>query len=733
MNSPQDNADEQVVRGVVARITFRNPSNGYSVIQLDVAEQNAPLTVVGNCLTASVGAHLLVRGVFTQHPKFGRQLAARVVTETAPSTPQGIATYLSSGLIPGVGEKTAERLVHEFGAQTLDIIFKNPEKVARVPGIGRRKAELICSALSEHSSMRGIMQFLLEHKISPKLATKIFERYRNRAPEVLAQDPYVLARDVKGVGFLTADNIARNLGLKPEAPQRLKAGIYFALERAADDGHCFLPVNHLFDKARALLQVGEEIDLSGHLEGLVRDDYLVCEGEAIYLSKLYRAEKYVAGFISERAKIEDESSIPPGDIEGSLTQAAKELGVTFSPEQRQAVLDATCHKLMVITGGPGCGKTTIIRALTTVFGQAGKRLLLAAPTGRAAQRMAQVTGLQASTIHRLLKYDPVRGGFFHGPSDPLLADVIIIDESSMIDISLAQDLFSAIPKNATLVLVGDRDQLPSVGPGRVFADLIASRGPKIVALQRLFRRSEQSTINSIAHMINSGSVPDIPQPDGTTKVDAYFIPRSDPDEALDTIEKLVADQVPRKFGISAQDICVLTPSNRGPLGTETLNKRLQDKLNPCPDRERRLVVGNTEFRVGDRVCQRVNNYQLDDLGVFNGDVGYVYSVEPEARSLVVEMWDGRLIKYEGSDVHQLSLAYAITVHRSQGSEIPCVVLALHDSQYTLLERQLLYTGVTRAKKLLLVVGSKRALTIASKRATTKKRMSKLVERISVEP
>ncbi|MBN8550012.1 MAG: AAA family ATPase, partial [Deltaproteobacteria bacterium] len=363
---------------------------------------------------------------------------------------------------------------------------------------------------------------------------------------------------------------------------------------------------------------------------------------------------------------------------------------------------------------------------------AQKRLFLCAPTGRAAQRMAQVTDLPASTIHRMLKFDPVRGGFMFGARDPLPADAVIVDEASMIDLMLAKDLFSAIPQNATLVLVGDRDQLPSVGPGRVFGDLISIHQLKIVALSKLFRRGNESSINDIAHRINAGLVPDIPQPDGVTKVDAYFLPRSEAEEAAQTIESLIADQIPKKFGIDRKDICVLTPSNRGPLGTQALNERLQNRLNPAAalDFDQTLTVNKIDYRVGDKVCQRVNNYQLDEIGVYNGDIGYIHSVDKQSRSIRVEMWDGRLIKYEQNDLQQLSLAYAITVHRSQGSEIPCVILALHDSHFTLLERQLIYTAVTRAKQLLIVVGSKRSLSIACKRTSTRRRSSCLAEKIS---
>lgn len=727
--APSD--DETVVRGVVRRVTFRNPENGYSVIQLDAADNGGPVTVVGTCLETSNGAHLVVRGVFTTHPKFGKQLTARSITETTPSTPEGIEKYLGSGLLPGIGEKTAARLVQEFGTEALDIIQREPARVAKIPGIGKKKAAAISQALAEQHGTRTIMQFLIEHNISPRLATKIRERYQSHAIELLSRDPYLLARDMRGVGFLTADTIAMNLGLKPESPQRLRAGVFHALEKASEEGHCLLSEELLAQRARALLSLPDEHDLGPHVQSLIDDDYLVRTADGIYLKHLYRAEEFVARFVAERAEPLAAPVIADETVRACLTRAEQDLGISFSEDQRQAVFDAMRHRLLVITGGPGCGKTTIIRALSSVFKNAGKRLYLCAPTGRASQRMAQVTELPASTIHRMLKFDPLTGGFLFGAKEPLPADAVIVDESSMVDLMLARDLFSAIPKEAILVLVGDRDQLPSVGPGRVFGDLISVSEVKTIALMKLFRRGSESSINGIAHTINAGLVPDIPQPDGVTKVDAYFLPRSDAEEAAALIESLMAEQIPKKFDIPREDISVLTPSNRGPLGTQALNLRLQNRLNPAAalDSEQVLTINNIDYRVGDRVCQRVNNYQLDDTGVFNGDTGYIYSVDRQTRSIVVEMWDGRLIKYDQGEMNQLSLAYAITVHRSQGSEVPCVILALHDSHFTLLERQLIYTAVTRAKKLLIVVGSKRSLAIGAKRTSTRRRSSCLAARI----
>lgn len=711
---------EVVVRGVVEHVTFYNPDNNYSVLQIKLAEQSEQITVVGNCINATVGMHLLVRGEYKLHPRFGRQLAASSITPVTPSTKEGIERYLGSGLIKGIGPKTARRMVEKFGTDTFEVIHRSPEKIATIPGIGAHKAELISEAFAEQQDIREIMRFLVEHNISTGLASRIYEHFKSRAVEVLSKDPYLLARQLRGVGFATADTIALNLGMALDAPQRLKAGLYYALEKARDDGHCYLPLDTLLQRAAFHLGLEEELDLKPQIESLISDGYIVQEEDRLFLRRLYEAEDFVANFVALRTKPFDKPIVDPGLFEKSLKAAETALGIEFSAEQQQAASFAATYPLLLITGGPGCGKTTVIRALVTLFQNAKKRIALAAPTGRAAQRMTQVCNVSAKTIHRLLRFDPIKKGFLYGISNPLQVDdkdveVVIIDESSMIDLNLARDLFAAIPQNAILILVGDKDQLPSVGPGRVFADLIGKIEIKTITLSRLFRRAEASTINSVAHMINAGLTPEIPEPDGETKVDAYFINRRDTEAAGKTIEALVQDQVPRKFGFKSSEIAVLTPSNRGPLGTIALNEQLQAALNPPDHLKAELKLNNQIFRVGDRVCQRINNYNIDPYGVFNGDTGYVQAIDRAKQSLVVEFWDGRLVKFDKGVINQLSLAYAVTVHRSQGTEIPCVIMVLHESHFTLLERQLIYTGVTRAKELLIVVGSKRALALAARR------------------
>jgi len=724
-------SDSEIIRGTVDRVTFRNQENGYSVLQVTLDDQNDRVTAVGICPQIKTGSHVTASGSFLDHPKFGKQFTVRTISETPPSTSTGIERYLSSGLIVGVGKKTAKRIVDEFGTAALEVIRTDPTRVAALAGVGKKRAELLQTALLQQTEFDQVMRFLVEHQISPNLSAKIYHRFQGKTLDVLKSDPYVLAREIRGIGFHTADTIALNLGIAPDSPLRLRAGIYCALINGSDEGHCYLSEKVLLERAHLLLGLEQAPDLGEQLHGLLASGDLVSYGEGIFLKHFDAAERFVADCVKRRIEPKPAPSGSGINYEEAIIEAERTLGLTLSSEQRYAVQLATTFPLMIITGGPGCGKTTMVKALTLLFEKADMRYALAAPTGKAAQRLSQVCGAPSSTIHRLLKYDPHTKDFVFNARNPLPYDALIVDEASMIDILLAQDLFAAIPDRCTLILVGDKDQLPSVGPGRVFSDLIRSPYVKTIQLSQLFRRTAESRINTVAHMINVGQLPDVPAPDGVTKSDAYMIERREMEESAKLIESLVSDQIPRKFGHSGSDIAVLTPTNRGPLGTIELNKRLQERLNPRAGHSSATMieVGDTSFRVGDRVCQRVNNYKIDPSGVFNGDLGVVSSVDPESHSVTVELWDGRLINYTRADLGQLALAYAVTVHRSQGMEVPCVVLTLDDSHFTLLERQLIYTGVTRAKKLLLLVGSKRALAIATKRTQTRKRCTLLLERV----
>jgi exodeoxyribonuclease V alpha subunit len=711
---------------------FRNPDNGYTVLRLDAGRSDGDVTVVGNIPSVSPGMHLVVRGQESAHSKYGSQFTAASVTESKPSGTTEIARYLSSGLIKGIGEKTAEKLVEAFGEKTIEMIQNEPDKVAKISGVGTHRAQLMQAAFAAHEEEQESVRFLIEKGISNSLSQKIYKLYGPRTIETVSKNPYRLAKDVWGVGFSTADSIAANLGIASDSHLRLKAGLIFTLERAAEgEGHCYLPAELLSERARALLGLEDNVDLQPPLDELISEGEILKSDAGYSFVTFHQAEESVADFISKRCSELTNPKISADLVEAALQKITEKTSFDLSVEQTEAVKRSALYPLLVITGGPGCGKTTIIQGIVAAFQEASLIVRLAAPTGRASQRMAQVCGIPASTVHRMLKFDPIKRRFIHGSDMPLVADVVIVDEVSMLDLFLAQSLFSAIGPNTTLILVGDKDQLPSVGPGRILGDLLSLVEVPAVSLSRVFRRSNESSINDIAHSINSGQIPEIPVPDGETKTDAYFIPRSEPEEISQLVQKLVADQIPRKFGIPTEEIVVLTPSNRGPLGTQNLNQTLQGFLNPSGkiDAEQELTVGENTLRIGDRVCQRVNNYQIDEHGVFNGDTGYIHSIEKFSGRVTVELWDGRLVDYERADLSQLSLAYAVTVHRSQGSEVPCVVVVLHDSHYTLLDRQLVYTAVTRAKKLLIIVGSKRALAIACKKTNTQRRLTQLPDRI----
>ncbi|MCB0318023.1 MAG: ATP-dependent RecD-like DNA helicase [Bdellovibrionales bacterium] len=731
-------SEDVKIKGEVVRVRYSNPENNFYVFTVASDESPDQVVVKGTAtsgLQLTKGANVALSGIFQEHPKYGRQFFAKQITLSQPSTEDEIERYLGSGIVKGVGEKTAKRIVEKFGNKSLETIRKHPDQVSKIPGVGKHRALLLSKAFESYDESQETLQFLVGKGLSPGLALKIYQKYKSETINLISQDPYRLTRDLHGIGFKRSDEIAlKSFNLAPDSPQRLKAGVFYALESSRNDGHCYLPVNTLIQRASVILGLNTEQDLSAHIFDLENEGFIVIEDEKIYLKTLYLAEKVCADFISRRCGFIVDSGIKVNFIESCIKAAEKKLDLKFSQDQIDAIHYATQYKLLIITGGPGCGKTTLIKGLTSVFAQAKKNILLAAPTGRAAQKMASVCELDAQTIHRLLKYDPIKRSFLFNKSNQLKLndepiDVLIIDESSMIDIQLAKDLFSAIPATATLILVGDKDQLPSVGPGRMFADLVSLDDVKTIKLSKLFRRSEESAINFIAHQINSGIPPEIPEPDGQVKTDAYFISRKTPSEAAQLIESLVADQIPKKFGIDQSEIAVLTPSNRGELGTIELNKQIQAKVNPFSIKANEIELGEMIIRRGDKVCQRVNNYNIDSGGVFNGDLGIVTKVNRKENSIVVKLWDDREINYNSADINQLSLAYASTVHRSQGSEIPCVVLALHESHYTLLERQLIYTAVTRAKKLLIVVGSYKALSLAAKRATAKHRLTFLKNRV----
>ncbi len=743
------------LRGTVVRVSFYSQDTGFGVFKAeaefgarDPESQNTMLSTVVGVFPPSLnaGTYFIARGSWQTHPKFGRQFRAKSITEADPTGKEAIERYLGSGAIKGFGPVLAQRVVEEFGEATLQVIDQEPKRLLKVSGIGRKKLDEILESWQKKRNIREVLLFFQGHGISLSLAQRIYQAYGDKAIEIVQANPYILARDVWGIGFHTADTIARALGTDLKSKERLIAGISFVLLQGSEDGHCYLPREILLAKTGSLLQLDEEELLSSSLNEAALRGEVIIEDEQVYLLSLHQAESQLARMIAEQLS---SGLKPAAAIASHLTESVCEQAqispaaalvktttaqlsspvIRLSEQQKEAIHLAAKNSMLIITGGPGCGKTTVVRTITQLFRRAGLRIKLAAPTGRAAQRLAEVCDMPASTIHRLLRYDPVSRSFLHNQHEPLPLDVLIVDESSMLDIPLAAQLLRAVPRGARVVFVGDADQLPSVGPGLFFRDLLKIEHIPRVRLTILFRRADESLITSIAHQINSAVIPEIPEPDGNTKTDAYFLSTPDAENASNMVVKLVVEQIPKKFGLSGADITVLTPVNQGVLGINALNKRLQHRIVPSMPEMPTVRVGELEFRIGDRVIQRVNNYKLHVNGVFNGDQGEIIGIDSGARNVFVKLWDSREIKYEPGSLEQLDLAYALTIHRSQGSEVPAVVLILHDSHHIMLERQLIYTAVTRAKRLLIIVGTKRALATAVKHNRSKRRYTDLTGRV----
>lgn len=649
-------------------------------------------------------------------PKYGSQFRVEQARTTVPATVDGIEKYLGSGLIRGIGPVMAQRIVRTFGADALDIIENSPEKLARVDGVGPKRIAMIAEAWVQQWEIKEIMVFLQSHGISAALAAKIYKQYLHAAIETVRENPYCLAADIRGIGFVTADRIARSLGIDPDSPARAAEGLLHVLNGLAAEGHVYYPLGGLLDKAAAMLEVKKDIVMAG-LGRLQKELRLVVDGETAYLPALYAAETRLA----ENLLALGAAPFSRRNAEQALEQAEKELSLHLADEQKKAALLALSRKVTVITGGPGTGKTTIIKSVAAAFHLLGFRVSLAAPTGRAARRMREATGFEAKTIHRLLKFDPLTGGFQYNQNSPLEADAVIIDETSMVDVVLMHHLVKAVPRHAALVLVGDVDQLPSVGPGNVLRDIIGSGKFAVAALTEIFRQARGSRIVTNAHRINRGEFPDT---SAATESDFYFVKEEDPEKAAQKILSLCRDHVPRRFGLHpARDIQVLAPMYRGAAGVDSLNAALQNLLNP---KGREITRGARTYRVGDKVMQTANNY---DKEVFNGDVGWVTKIDPEDQELVVD-FDGRAVTYLFAELDDLVVAYAISTHKSQGGEYPAVIMSLMTQHYMMLQRNLLYTGITRGKKLVVLVGAPKALAMAVKNNKPQNRHSRLRERLA---
>ncbi|MGI5449847.1 SF1B family DNA helicase RecD2 [Streptomyces sp. CA-243310] len=728
-----------VVEGVLERITYANEESGYTVARVDTGRGSGDLlTVVGSLLGAQPGESLRMEGRWGSHPQYGRQFSVENYSTILPATIQGIRRYLGSGLIKGIGPKIADRIVEHFGLDTLDVIEEAPKRLIEVPGLGPKRTKLIGAAWEEQKAIKEVMVFLQGVGVSTSIAVRIYKKYGDASISVVRNQPYRLAADVWGIGFLTADRIAQAVGIPHDSPERVKAGLQYALSQSTDQGHCFLPEERLIADGVKLLQVdtGLVIDCLAELaadpEGVVREPVPDPQGgpplTAVYLVPFHRAELSLVGQV--RRLLHAEEDRMPGfrdvDWEKALDWLAGRTGAKLAPEQREAVQLALTRRVAVLTGGPGCGKSFTVRSIVELARAKKAKVLLAAPTGRAAKRLSELTGAEASTVHRLLELKP-GGDAAYDRERPLDADLVVVDEASMLDLLLANKLVKAVAPGAHLLLVGDVDQLPSVGAGEVLRDLLAEGGPvPAVRLTRIFRQAQQSGVVTNAHRINTGVQP---LTDGLP--DFFLFPEEDTEEAGRLTVDVAARRIPAKFGLDPRrDIQVLAPMHRGPAGAGNLNALLQQAITPArPDLPEKRFGGRV-FRVGDKVTQIRNNYEKGANGVFNGTVGVVTALDLDEQKLTVRTEEDEEVGYEFSELDELAHAYAVTIHRSQGSEYPAVVIPVTTGAWMMLQRNLLYTAVTRAKKLVVLVGSRKALGQAVRTVSAGRRYTAVAPRLS---
>lgn len=770
----------EVLAGSIERVTYHNPSNGFCVLRIKARGHRDLVTVVGHAAEISAGEWVTLSGTWVNSREHGQQFKASFLRSSAPTTAEGIEKYLGSGMIRGIGPIYASKLVAMFGADVFEVIEQAPERLREVPGIGQVRAGRIAQAWADQKVVREIMVFLHSHGVGTARAVRIFKTYGNEAVQVMAENPYRLAREIRGIGFRTADAIAARLGIAPDAMVRLRAGISYALLEASGDGHCGLPTAELLQLAAELLAVerpgmvaavvanpapagaaqpGQPSTVAmpeargslGHIsrvplepgliqsaldlelnEGAVVADTLLGE-PAIFLSHLHRDERRIAEALQELSR----GSPPWGSLDSAkaIPWVEQRLALDLATSQKLAVEQALAAKVLVITGGPGVGKTTLINAILRILAAKRLRIQLCAPTGRAAKRMAEATGLEARTIHRLLEYDPSAHGFRRGSELPLECDLLVVDETSMVDVALMASLLAAIPPQAALLLVGDVDQLPSVGPGQVLADVIASGALAVARLSEVFRQAASSRIITTAHAINAGTIPDLrPPPDGTPS-DFYFLPADTPEQAVALILKVVGERIPARFGLDPiGQVQVLCPMARGGCGSRSLNIELQKLLNPDPSEQ--VERFGWRFAPGDKVMQIANDYEKE---VFNGDVGTIDAIDADSSELSVlfptseaGVQGSRTVIYGWGELDHLVPAYACTIHKSQGSEYPAVVIPLLTQHYAMLQRNLVYTGLTRGKQLVVLVGQKKALAMAVKNHLGRRRYTKLAEWLTLE-
>ena len=718
------------LQGQIERITYTNDENGFTIARVKVYGQQKLVTVVGNIMSPTPGEILKMKGEWTNHPKYGEQFKIANYTTSMPASVYGIQKYLASGLIKGIGPVMAKRIVKKFDTQTLDIIENELPRLAEVDGIGKKRISMVKKAWEDQKEIREVMLFLQSHGVSPGYATKIFKQYGNRAIEVVRENPYRLATDIFGIGFVTADGIARKLGFAKDSELRAEAGIIYVLHQLADEGHVYYPYEPLVEKCQEILDVERDIIVNA-FGAIAVDKRIIIEDlndkiadfkenrKAVYLAKFHLCETSIARRLKTLA--DAPKSIRNIDAQKAIEWVQQRLDITLAKNQIEAIKRAAENKLLVITGGPGTGKTTIINAILKIFSELRIEIMLAAPTGRAAKRMGEATGCEAKTIHRMLEYSFKSGGFKRNENQPLHCDLLIVDEASMIDTILMHHLLKAVPPEATLILVGDVNQLPSVGAGNVLKDIMASGIAHVARLNEIFRQARESRIIVNAHKINKGILPSLSSTG--PKDDFYFIEQEDPDEALKIILELVKERVPRRFGFDpVEQIQIITPMHKGSVGAGNLNIELQKGLNP---QEGGVMSGNRNFRVRDKVMQVKNNY---DKEVFNGDIGRVTRIEQETRDITIA-FDGREVSYDYAELDEIVLAYAISVHKSQGSEYPVIIMPILMQHYILLQRNLIYTAVTRGRKLVILVGTKKALAVGIKNDKTQKRFTYLRHRL----
>ena len=704
----------ETLRCVVERITYQNEKNGYSVIKCRAKGYPELITVVGVMPETHAGSVLMLKGSWKVDARYGRQFAAESFEESLPATVYGIEKYLGSGLIKGIGPQFARRIVRKFGEETLTVIEEEPDRLLSVPGIGQVRVERIKKSWAEQKEIKNIMLFLQEHDISTSHATKIYKTYGNESIHVVKENPFRLADDIWGIGFRTADAIAEKLGFGREQTARLRSGLLYTLNRLAEEGHCYATKEQLLKAGAELLQV-EEVPVQAALKEMIRAQDVICDKDAIYLQPYYFAEAGAAKRLC--AILRGKTGLCVRE-EGLIGRIRAGTGMDYDEVQLQAIKTAVRSKILILTGGPGTGKTTTTLGIIRAFREAGAEILLAAPTGRAARRLSETTGMEAKTIHRLLEVKPPEG-YQKNENNPLEGDVLIVDECSMIDILLMYNLLKAIPDGMTVILVGDVDQLPSVGAGNVLRDMIDSGIFPVVRLTRIFRQAQKSRIIMNAHRVNKGQMPDLSNGRDT---DFFFMEREKPEEAAATIVELVKTKLSRYYRVPPAEIQVLTPMQRGAVGAANLNTLLQEAVNPGTAG---LVRGGYVFREHDKVMQIRNNY---DKEVFNGDIGVVEKADLEDRTLFVR-FENRLVEYDATELEELVLSYATTIHKAQGSEYPIVVMPVLMTHYVMLQRNLIYTGITRAKKALVIVGTRKALGMAVNNVTVTKRNTRLKERL----